>query len=466
VVSRAQRDVSGCPGGRGAVRAIVRHRGVRRPDSIRSARSRTPYAYPVDGASLPVDQRLAVASAAVKLRLAAVSQDVWQRLIIEIPELKVDDALVSLLAASVEANVSTLLDVLEHGMALDNLDAPAAAIEYARRVAQRGIPLHALIRAYRIGHARFLQWCLDEVPQQTDDAVVAHALMGRLLEQSFCYIDRVSEQMISAYQHERDRWLLTQGAVRAVRVRALLDHDRVDVGRTEATLGYRLNQHHVGIIAWMAEACSSGEALTKLDRLSAGLAEELNCRGRPLYVPYDESAAWSWLPMGSQKHVAWERLTHAVAAQGSTVRVAIGDPAAGVDGFRQTHRQALRAQGVAIAARPGTQLTTFAEVGPIALLSTDLEATRGWVWLVLGALATDDEPTGRLRETMRVFLAANGSYQTAAERLAIHKNTVQYRIRKAQEAIGRPIQDQRSDLELALRICHYLGSVALRPVGK
>jgi DNA-binding PucR family transcriptional regulator len=419
----------------------------------------------VDGASLPIDQRLAAAAAAVKLRLAAVSQDVWQRLIIDIPELKVDDALVSLLAASVEANVSTLLDVIEHGMALDSLDAPAVAIEYARRVAQRGIPLHALIRAYRVGHARFLQWCLDEVPQQTDDAAVARALICRLLEQSFSYIDRISEQMISAYQHERDRWLLTQGAVRAVRVRALLDHERVDVNRTEAALGYRLNQHHVGLIAWMPEATPIGEALTGLDRLSTVLANELNCAGRPLYVPCDEAAAWSWLPMGGHKHVAWERLTRAVAAHGSAARVAIGDPAAGVDGFRQTHQQALRAQGVAVAARPGSQVTTFAEVGPIALLSADLEASRGWVWLVLGGLANDDESTGRLRETMRVFLAANGSYQTAAERLAIHKNTVQYRIRKAQEAVGRPTQDRRSDLELALRICHHLGSVVLRPVG-
>jgi hypothetical protein len=68
------------------------------------------------------------------------------------------------------------------------------------------------------------------------------------------------------------------------------------------------------------------------------------------------------------------------------------------------------------------------------------------------------------RETLRVFLATNGSYQTAGERLAIHKNTVQYRIRKAQEAIGRPSQDHRSDVELALRICHYLGSVVLRPM--
>jgi hypothetical protein len=239
----------------------------------------------VDGAGHPIDRQVSAAMAAVSLRLVEVSHDLWQRLIDDIPELNGDDALVSLLSASVEANVATMLDVLEHGMALDTLDAPAAAVEYARRVAQRGIPLHALVRAYRVGHARFLQWCLDEVPQQTDDAAVVRAVIRRLLDQSFGYIDRISEQMISAYQHERDRWLLTQGAVRAVRVRALLD--------------YRLRQHHMGLISWMPEATPGGEGLTRLDRLTTVLADELGCRDKPLFVPCDESVAWSWLSTSS-----------------------------------------------------------------------------------------------------------------------------------------------------------------------
>ncbi len=42
-------------------------------------------------------------------------------------------------------------------------------------------------------------------------------------------------------------------------------------------------------------------------------------------------------------------------------------------------------------------------------------------------------------------------------------NTVQYRVRKAEEAVGHPIQDRRADVELALRVCQVLGSAALRP---
>ncbi|MDN5930280.1 MAG: helix-turn-helix domain-containing protein [Pseudonocardia sp.] len=49
-------------------------------------------------------------------------------------------------------------------------------------------------------------------------------------------------------------------------------------------------------------------------------------------------------------------------------------------------------------------------------------------------------------------------------RLHLHKNTIQYRIRRAEEARGRPLQDDRLDVEVALLACRLLGSTVLRPV--
>jgi DNA-binding PucR family transcriptional regulator len=45
----------------------------------------------------------------------------------------------------------------------------------------------------------------------------------------------------------------------------------------------------------------------------------------------------------------------------------------------------------------------------------------------------------------------------------LHKNTVQYRIRKAQESLGRPVSESRHDVELALRASRWLGESVLRP---
>jgi DNA-binding PucR family transcriptional regulator len=83
----------------------------------------------------------------------------------------------------------------------------------------------------------------------------------------------------------------------------------------------------------------------------------------------------------------------------------------------------------------------------------------------LAGLAADDEHHARLRDTLLVFLESGGSYKTAAERLMLHKNTVHYRIRKAQESLGRPVGGNRHDVELALRASHWLGAFVLQPVA-
>jgi DNA-binding PucR family transcriptional regulator len=98
----------------------------------------------------------------------------------------------------------------------------------------------------------------------------------------------------------------------------------------------------------------------------------------------------------------------------------------------------------------------------VALLSSDLTATREWVFAVLGDLALDDDPHRRLRETLWVFLSARGSYTAAAAELMLHKNTVQYRVRKAEEARGRSLKERRLDVEVALLACRWLGSKVLR----
>ena len=132
------------------------------------------------------------------------------------------------------------------GSVPDEMRAPPAVVEYARRLAQRGVSTIALVRAYRVGHGRFLTRCVEELASRTSDAAMNSAVTLRLVEISFRYIDRVSEELISVYQQERDRWLLAQTAVRAGRVRELLRGDPVDIATTESALGYRLRRHHLG----------------------------------------------------------------------------------------------------------------------------------------------------------------------------------------------------------------------------
>jgi hypothetical protein len=53
----------------------------------------------------------------------------------------VDRRVTSLLEASVVENVGTMTHVLRHSMSTEDAEAPMAALEYGRRLAQRDIPV-------------------------------------------------------------------------------------------------------------------------------------------------------------------------------------------------------------------------------------------------------------------------------------------------------------------------------------
>ena len=408
----------------------------------------------MEGGDATVAAELSAVAATVAGHVPELSSEIWALLTHDIPELRGDHIVEKLLDASIEENVATLLHVFEHGLVPDEIRAPPAAVEYARRLAQRGVSTIALIRSYRIGHGRFLSRCIEQLASRTTDAALNAAVTLRLVDVSFLYIDQVSEELISVYQQERDRWLLTQTAVRAGRVRELLRGDPLDLAKIESALGYRLRQHHLGVVAWVIGAVQGSDGLTRLDRLGARAARALNSRGGYLFVPRDESLAWIWIALGAEAQV-FDELPAAFQNGDAMVRVAVGAPGYGLEGFRQTHGQAERTQDVALAAKPGARVTTFAEVGAIALICADVDAARSWVWGTLADLALDDESHARLRNTLQVFLRA-GTYTATAERLALHKNSVQYRVRKAEEALGGRIDDRRADLELALRAANTL----------
>ncbi|HEX4396201.1 MAG TPA: adenylate kinase [Trebonia sp.] len=409
-----------------------------------------------------VAELMSEAAAAVTRRVAVVREDVYETIVREIPQLRDDKPVLALLASSVDSNVDTCLQIMQHRIDLSDVPAPAAAVEYARRLAQRGTPLTALLRAYRVGHACFADWVLKELAQQAADAETVSAAMLSMSRMVAGYIDHISEQMVDAYGQEREIWLRNRSAARGARIRGLLSGERIDVSAAEATLGYRLRQYHVGVVCWAGDAAGTTEEITRLDRAISHVAGQSACHGDPLFLPRDESSAWAWLPLGSRD--GFDAAVADKAEMDDDIHFAFGDAAKGTKGFRVTHQQAIAAQAVALASgSPAPRAVTFSQVAPVAMMLTSRELLRPWVLSTLAGLATDDEHHARLRETLLVFLQSGGSYKTTAEQLMLHKNTVQYRVRKAQESIGRPVGDNRGDTELALRASHWLGSSVLGP---
>src|SRR6266480_5849332 len=199
----------------------------------------------MDRSSPSAAESASAVSAALDRQAAEMSADIYGLIVREIPQLRSDKRVLALLESSVAENVATVLHILQHGIDVEKVRAPAAAEEYARRLAQRGVPIAALLRAYRIGSARFQDRCLEELGRSTGNASVISAAGLRIAEVTATYIDRVSEELVSAYEAEKENWLRNLSAARAARVRALLSGGRVDADSSEAILGYRLRQHHL-----------------------------------------------------------------------------------------------------------------------------------------------------------------------------------------------------------------------------
>ena len=143
------------------------------------------------------------------------------RILDEEPDLGADAALVDSLTASVLDNVTTVLRVLELQPDPETVRAPAAAVDYARRLAQHGVPISALLRTYRLGQAAFQQVVLAEIGRANLDAATVAAAAETLSTVAFAYVDRISEQVVAAYQQERDDWMRNRTAARTARVTSL-----------------------------------------------------------------------------------------------------------------------------------------------------------------------------------------------------------------------------------------------------
>jgi DNA-binding PucR family transcriptional regulator len=275
------------------------------------------------------------------------------------------------------------------------------------------------------------------------------------------YIDQTSEEMVAAYTREREHWLRNRSAARAARIRALLSGARINVSATEAILGYRLRQYHVGLVCWAGDATAAVDTITRLEHAISQMATQTACGGDPVFLPRDESSAWAWLPLGIRD--TFDAAAARTVGVDGDIHFAFGDAAKGTTGFRLTHRQAIAAQTVALAAgSPPPRAVAFSEVAPVAIMLGSADLLRAWVLSTLAGLAADDEHHARLRDTLLVFLQAGGIYKATAEQLMLHKNTVQYRIRKAQESLGRPVGTIRHDVELALQASQWLGSSVLQ----
>jgi hypothetical protein len=303
---------------------------------------------------------------------------------------------------------------------------PSTAAEQARRAARAGVRLDTVLRRYAAGDRLLGDFVMDE-----DDRFPSQVLR-KVLRVHGPQVDRLMAAVATEYMDEVARMRRSPTQRLAERVQRLVAGESpADVGGLE----YAFDAWHLGMIVKgnKAEACSRA--------LAAGLGSQI------LIVPRGDGIVWAWL--GARRPVAapdLERLlSDGVAGDAS---LAVGEPRHGLDGWRLTHREAQAAQEVML--HKPQRIIRARDVMLVAAVLRDEALARSLLDTYLAPLEGHGDSGAVLRETLRAYFSAGLNAATAAAALAVDRHTVQRRLRKVEEALGRLLPDCHAELMVAL----------------
>jgi sugar diacid utilization regulator len=341
------------------------------------------------------------------------------------------------LLASCTENLRFALKSLEDGVAFDT----SPAVTTGSRRAAAGVPLPAVMHAYRIASYRLWDAVVDIV---TEKRVVSTDMMIEATRRIWRFQNLYTDAMVTAYRQQNMHQILEDEAERAALAEALLD------GRT-------ITDYSVWEVAQLLRLPLSGpyvviaaECPTLGKRALPGISGKLRC--------VDIFSAWRLLPdlqVGiAQVPSSSKRDTMLELIERQAIKRVGVSP--------QFHEltdtaQALRYARVAMNARCSKNggVTVFDNsVLAVAAVSAP-EVTKKVATLILGQF--DDLPSEEkdvLLDTFRAWLANKGSVTNAAAQLYVHPNTVRHRLHRIERRTGRSfaVPDELAELCLAFEV--------------
>jgi GGDEF-like domain/PucR C-terminal helix-turn-helix domain len=316
-------------------------------------------------------------------------------------------------------------------------NSPSEAMNEARATARADVGLEPLLHTYRIGHAVVLERFFVLIEDMKLSPAQRHSATLIGSKYLFAYVDRVVGEVSEEYTAERQRVLRSSIQRRVQLVRDVLGGANVD----GVELGYHLDQEHLAVITTGPDA----------DACLRDLARRLE--RRLLTVAMTDDTVWAWL--GSPRRTEPGEWHDRVWAQiPGRARYALGEPAWGIAGFRESHEQALAAQRVA-AHLPQT-VTRYDDVALEAALLCDARAARRFVERELGPLTAPDPRTRVLRDTLGSYLESGLNAAATAVVLNVSDRTIAYRMRSVEDLLGRGVVARSTELAAAVRVHRVL----------
>lgn len=305
---------------------------------------------------------------------------------------------------------------------------PSAAAAQARRAARNGVSLDTVLRRYAAGDRLLGEFIMSEADHFPAE------LLRKVIQSQGVQVDRLMAAVAAEYMDEVERMRRSPTQRLTERVQRVLA-GAGPVGSED--FEYELEKTwHLGMILAGAKAKEAPGKMAAL--LSAQV----------LAVPRGSGIVWAWF--GSRERSRIVELDDCLAEIPTDVSLAIGEPHRGVEGWRLTHREAQAAFEVML--RKPQRMTRSSDVLLLAAVLRDEVLAKALMETFLAPF-DDRGDSGRvLRETLRAYFAAGLNAATAAAALGVDRHTVQRRLRKVEEMLGRVLHSCHAELEVALTL--------------
>lgn len=337
-------------------------------------------------------------------------------------------------------------------------DLTTAELVAVRNVVSRGLDELAVMDAYRLAQNAALRSWMPVAFQVTSDPGQLREVLDVCQRSIGSFIEAVVAELCQMIRVERGQ--LARGTDPAIQeIVAQIVDGASPPANAEDRLGYLLSQHHTAAVLWSDQPNGQRVQGVDLDRVARVLLDTAGERPA-LLLRADAATRWVWLPGRDGPDLSG---VMAVLDQLPGIRVAVGPAAAGIDGFRQSHLDALTAQRMVAQAGITRRVVRFAEIELIALLVADPKRGQRFVKRTLGAFASAD---AELRRTVSTFIHEGCSASRTAARLFIHRNTLQRRLSQADELLPQSLDGSHVNVAVALEMLDWGCRVRSRSVDE
>jgi hypothetical protein len=323
------------------------------------------------------------------------------------------------------------------------------ARDVGRRRAAQGVPLEAVLRAYRLGGQVTWEALLDvsrRTSRQHDTLLLEVA--GSVWRTN----DAECAALAEGYREEQRRLAGVDDGARQQVLDGLLDGrggDPAYVRTASELLAVPLDGRLVAVVA-----LPDADGVPALDVPTAGLLK----RGVRSVWGSRSGAQVGIVALGTLPACEVMNWLRALATGPVGVSAVVDGAAAAGSAYRlaETAARTLPAGS--------TRVVTIDERLPEALLSNSPEISSRLIVQSLGGLIDLPEDEREvLLDTLAAFLASDGSPTRAADELYCHRNTVMHRLRRIESVTGRKVTDPRSRLLWQLAL---LGTQHRRPAQR